>query len=95
MNCSSAGLTLTKMLSRLVRLSLPLDQAIGTSAVRCYATTPSSKAGKAPAKAAGSRQKVAQAATRGSRGEMGTGDSRLETIRKVSLPSQPSRDEFS
>lgn len=72
------------MISRLARLSLPLDQAIGTSA-RAYATTPSSKGGKAPAKNAGSRQKVAQASTRGSRGEQGTGDARIDTIRKVSL----------
>ena len=69
-------------------LTLPRDQVIGTSTllVRTYASVPSSKGGKAPAPAGGSRKKAAEQSSgpRGSRGQEGSSDTRLEVIRKVS-----------
>lgn len=74
-------------------LTLPKDQFIGTSSllVRSYASVPSSKGGKAPVKGAttGSRKKAAEQSSgpRGSRGNEGGGDTRLEVMRKVRIIS--------
>lgn len=70
-------------------LTLPKDQFIGTSTLlikRSYASVPSSKGGKTPVKDSGSRKKAAEQSSgpRGSRGMEGSGDTRLEVIRKVS-----------
>lgn len=72
--------------SMLRRLCLPVDQAIGTSGLRAYATKAvPSKAGNKPVDKAAARNKAAAQVVRGSRGEVlsGTGDARLEVLRKV------------
>lgn len=70
-------------------IRVPRNQAIGSSsaAVRHYATP--AKGGKVAPKAGGSRKKAAEQSSgpRGSRGQEGGGDVRLETIRKVRLAS--------
>lgn len=71
-------------------ITLPKDQFIGTSTLiikRNYAAVPSNKGGKVPVKDSGSRKKAAEQSTgpRGGRNMEGSGDSRLEVIRKVSF----------